>query len=43
MSKAENGPVFPLDDPEEEVSIVKQCLAEVRFFSRRASVARSRF
>ena len=31
MHKAENGLVFPSDDSEEEISIVKQCLAEVGF------------
>ena len=31
MHKAENGLVFPLDDSEEEISVVKQRLAEVGF------------
>ena len=33
MSKTENGLVFPSDDSEEEISAVKQCLAEVGFFT----------
>ena len=31
MHKTENGLVFPSDDSEEEISVVKQCLAEVGF------------